>query len=239
MNKNEIFSKKERSIHALMLSVLIVILAAISVPAQAKTAYISDEVKVAMRSGASNGHRIINFLVSGTAFTVLGSSDDEKFVEIKLSDGTTGWVAAENVMDTSSARKRLDSANNKLSQVRQENKELKNTVAELTAEAKQLKSGISTLQKERTELNDSLDDIKTTLAKPLSLHQENVQLRGELSQANANAEKLDKDNQQLRDNVAQQWFIIGGGVSLVSLIIGLLLTRINWTKKNGNWGSGF
>lgn len=233
------FSKKERSIHSLMLSVLIVILATISVSAQAKTAYISDEVKVAMRSGASNAHRIINFLISGAAFTVLGSSDDEKFIEIKLSDGTTGWVAAEHVMDTPSARERLASANNKLSQVRQENKELKNTVAELTAEAKQLKSEINTLQNERTKLNDSLDDIKTTLAKPLSLHQENVQLRGELSEAKANAEKLDKDNQQLRDNVAQQWFVIGGGVSLGSLIFGLLLTRINWTRKRGNWGSGF
>lgn len=232
------FSKKDRSIHYLMLSVLIVILATISVPAQAKTAYISDEAKVAMRSGASNGHRIINFLISGTAFTVLGSSDDEKFIEIKLSDGTTGWVATENVMDTPSARERLVSANNKLSQVRQENKELKNTVAELTSEAKQLKSEINTLQNERTKLNDSLDDIKTTLAKPLSLHQENMQLREELGKAEANAEKLDKDNQQLRDNVTQQWFMIGGGVSLGSLIFGLLLTRINWSRKRESWGSG-
>jgi len=239
VSKNKIFSKKERSIHSLMLSVLIVILVTISVPAQAKTAYISDEVKVAMRSGASNGHRIINFLISGTAFTVIGNSDDEKFIEIKLSDGTTGWVATENIMDTPGARERLVSANNKLSQVRQENKELKNTVAELTAEAKQLKSEINTLQNERTKLNDSLDNIKTTLAKPLSLHQENIQLRGEFNKAIAYAEKLDKDNQQLRDNVAQQWFVIGGGVSLGSLIFGLLLTRINWTRKRENWGSGF
>lgn len=239
MNKNEIFSKKERSIHFLMLSVFIVILATISVPAQAKTAYISDEVKVAVRSGASNGHRIIDFLVGGTAFTVLGSSDDEKFVEIKLSDGTTGWVAAENVMGAPSAKERLVSANKKLSQLRQENKELKNTVAELAAEAKQLKSGISTLENERTKLNDSLDDIKTTLAKPLSLHQENIQLREELGKAEANAEKLDKDNQQLRNNVTQQWFMIGGGVSLGSLIFGILLTRINWSRKRESWGSGF
>ena len=225
--------------HSLMLSVLIVILATISAPAQAKTAYISDEVKIAMRSGASNAHRIQKFLASGTAFTVLGASDDEKFIEIKLSDGTTGWVATENVMNIPSARERLISANNKLSQVRKENKELKDTIAKLRAEGKQLKSEVNTLQNERTKLSDSLDDLKTTAANPLALHQENLQLKEDLSKAEANAANLDKDNQQLRNNVAQEWFMIGGGVSLGSLILGLILTRINWTRKREGWGNGY
>ena len=233
------FNKKDQSMHSLMLSVLIVILAAISAPAQAKTAYISDEVKVAMRSGASNGHRILKFLRSGTAFTVLGTSDDEKFIEIELSDGKTGWVATENVMDIPSARERLVSANNKLSQVRQENKDLKNTIAKLRAEGKQLKSEVNTLQNERTRLSNSLDDLKITAANPLALSKKNTQLKNDLSKAEANAEELDKENQQLRSNVAQEWFMIGGGVSLGSLIIGLILTRINWKRKRESWGDSY
>ena len=66
-----------------------------------------------------------------------------------------------------------------------------------------------------------------------------MQLQEDLSKAEANAEKLDKDNQQLRNNVAQQWFMIGGAVSLGSLIIGLILTRINWTRKRERWGDGY
>ena len=224
---------------SLMLSVLIVILATISTPAQAKTAYISDEIKIAMRSGASTQHRIIKFLVSGTEFTVLGSSDDEKFIEIELPDGKTGWVAAENVMDTPGARELLVSANNKLSQARQENKDLKNTIAELKAEAKQVKSEMNALQNERTRLSESLDDLKVAAANPLMLRQENMQLKESLNKVEARAEELDKDNQQLRSNVAQEWFIIGGAVSMGSLIIGLILTRINWTRKRDSWGSDF
>ena len=222
-----------------MLSVLIVIVAAISSPAQAKTAYISDEVKVAMRSGASNGHRILKFLRSGTAFTVLGTSDDEKFIEIELSDGKTGWVATENVMDIPSARERLVSANNKLSQVRQENKDLKSTIAKLRAEGKQLKSEVNTLQNERTRLSNSLDDLKITAANPLALSKKNTQLKNDLSKAEATVAKLDKDNQQLRSNVAQEWFMIGGAVSLGSLIVGLILTRINWKRKRESWGDSY
>ncbi|MDH5388363.1 MAG: TIGR04211 family SH3 domain-containing protein [Gammaproteobacteria bacterium] len=233
------FTKKDQSMHSLMLSLLIVMLAAVSAPVQAKTAYISDEVNVAMRSGASNQHRILKFLKSGTAFTVLGNSDDEKYFEIELADGKTGWVATENVMDTPSARDRLVSANEKLGQVRQENKELKNTAAELRADVKKLKSEINTLQNERAKLSATLEDLKVTAANPLMLRQENMQLKASLSKAEANAAGLDKENQQLRNNVAQEWFIIGGAVSLGSLIVGLILTRINWKRKRGSWGDSY
>ena len=239
VSKNKMFSKKERPMYSLVLSLLIVVLVTVSAPAQAKTAYISDELKVAMRSGASSGHRIIKFLVSGTAFTVLGSSDDEKFIEIELSDGSTGWVATENVMDAPSARERLVSANEKLNQAKQENKDLKNTIAELRAEAKQLNSEINTLQNERTKLSNLLEDLKITAANPMALRQENMQLKESLSKAEAIAEELDKDNQQLRSNVAQEWFMIGGAVSLGSLIFGLILTRINWKRKRESWGDSF
>ena len=239
MIKNKVFNKKPLPLHSLMLSVLIVILTTISAPAQAKTAYISDDVKVAMRSGASNGHRILKFLKSGVAFTVLDTSDDEKFIEIELSDGKTGWVATENVMDIPSARDRLVSVNNKLSKVRQENKDLENTIAKLRAEGKQLKSEKNTLQNERTNLSNSLDDLKTTAANPLALSKKNRLLKQDLSKAEANVEKLDKDNQQLRSNVAQEWFMIGAAVSIGSLIIGLILTRINWTRKRESWGDGY
>ena len=50
---------------------------------------------------------------------------------------------------------------------------------------------------------------------------------------------LDKDNQALRSNVAQEWFMIGGAVAMGSLILGLILTRINWRRKRDNWGDSF
>lgn len=239
MIKNKVLNKKKLPLYSLLISVIIVILATISAPAQAKTAYISDDIRVAMRSGASNGHRIIKFLNSGVAFKVLDTSDDEKYVEIELSDGKTGWVATENIMDVPSARDRLLVANNKLSKVRQKNKDLENTIAKLIAETKELKSEKKVLQDERADLSNSLDDLKITAANPLALSKKNRQLKKELSIAEATVTKLDRDNKQLRSNAAQDWFLIGGGVSMGSLIIGLILTRINWTRKRESWGDSY
>ncbi len=78
-----------------------------------------------------------------------------------------------------------------------------------------------------------------TAANPLALSKKNKLLKKDLDKAEDRAAMLDDDNQQLRSNVAQEWFIIGGAVSIGSLIFGLILTRINWRRKKDSWGDSF
>jgi SH3 domain protein len=237
--ENKVSTKQNQTVRTFILSALVMLLVVISIPVQAKTSYVSDELKVPMRSGATNGHRIVKFIKSGTALTVLSASEDNKFIEVKIAGGKTGWVAIENVMDVASGRDRLAVANKKLSKVRDENKGLKNSIAGLKSEIRSLKNEKGSLQSERTNLSNSLDDLKITAANPLSLSKNNKQLKKERDNAEDRAEMLDNDNQQLRSNVAQEWFMIGGAVSLGSLIVGLILTRINWRRKKDNWGDSF
>lgn len=228
-----------RTIRQIYLFTLILVGMAVSVPVYAKTSYVSDELKVPMRSGATNGHRIIKFIKSGTALTVLGASDDNKFIEVEIAGGKTGWVEAANVMDMPSGRDRLVSANKKLSKSREQVKELKGTVAELKSEVRALKKEKGGLESERTNLSNSLEDLKITAANPLTLSKKNKQLKKDLSKVEARASMLEKDNQQLRSNVMQEWFMIGGAVAIGSLILGIILTRINWRRKRDNWGDSF
>jgi SH3 domain protein len=117
--------------------------------------------------------------------------------------------------------------------------DLENKIKELKTEIRQLNKEKVALQSERTNLSNSLDDLKITAANPLSLSKKNKQLKKELEKAEANVAMLDKDNQALRSNVMQEWFIIGGAVSIGSLILGLIITRINWRRKRDNWGDSF
>ncbi len=224
---------------SLVLSALLVMAVSYSLPVFAKTSYVSDELKIPLRSGASNGHRIVKFLKSGTPLTVLGASEDNNFIEVEVAGGKTGWVEASSVMDVPSGRDRLVSVNKKLTKIRQENKELKGSIAGLKSEIRKLKNEKGTLKNERTNLSNSLNDLKITAANPLALSKKNKQLKKELNKIESTAEMLDKENQQLRSNVAQEWFIIGGAVSMGSLIVGLILTRINWRRKRDSWGDSF
>lgn len=239
MIENTVFNKQNQALRTFILSVLAIFMLAVSLPIQAKTGYVSDELKVPMRSGASNGHRIIKFVKSGTSFSIIGGSDDDKFVEVELSDGKTGWISAKEVMNVPSGRDRLVSVNKRLKKSRDNVKELKSTISQLKKEMKALKGEKNSLQSERTNLSNSLEDLKITAANPLSLSKKNKQLKKELGKIQENEAMLEKDNQSLRSNVAQEWFIIGGAVAIGSLILGLLLTRINWRKKRDSWGDNF
>ena len=236
---NTVLNHQIQTIRQIFLFTLILVGLVVSMPVQAKTSYVSDELKVPMRSGASNGHRIIKFIRSGTALTVLGASDDNKFIEVEIAGGKTGWVESQNVMDVPSGRDRLVSVNKKLSKSREQVKELKGTVAELKSEVRTLKKEKGGLQSERTNLSNSLEDLKITAANPLTLSKKNKQLKKDLSKVEAKAAMLEKDNQQLRSNVMQEWFMIGGAVAIGSLILGIILTRINWRRKRDNWGDSF
>ncbi|MCK5394707.1 MAG: TIGR04211 family SH3 domain-containing protein [Gammaproteobacteria bacterium] len=207
-----------------------------SSPVHAKTGYVSDQLKVPLRSGASNGHRIIKFLSSGTSLTVVDTDGDFTKVE---AGGKSGWILTKDIMPIPSGRDRLAAANKKFAKSGQQIKDLKSKVAELKTEIRLLKKEKGTLQNERTNLSNSLDDLKITAANPVALSKKNKQLKKELQKAHANEAMLDKDNQQLRSNVMQEWFVIGGAVSIGSLLFGIILTRINWRRKRDSWGDSF
>lgn len=239
MVKNKVLNNRTQSFHRFILSFIFLSSLVICLPAQAKTSYVSDQLKVALRSGATEGHRIIKFVKSGTPLTVLDTSADGKFIQVEIPGGKTGWIATKEVMDVPSGRDRLAAANKKFENSFQTINELKSTIAELKAEVRKLKSEKGSLQSERTNLSNSLEDLKITAANPLSLSKKNKQLKKELENVRQNEAMLEKDNQALRSNVMQEWFIIGGAVSIGSLILGIILTRINWRRKKDSWGDSF
>lgn len=216
-----------------------ILLSTVSSPSFAKTAYVSDQLKIPLRSGASSGHRIITFLGSGTMLTVIDTSDDDKYTEIETNSGKSGWVLTADVMNIPSARARLVVSNKKLTESKAQLDKLKGSVGALKSEIKLLKNEKGELQSDRTNLSNSLDDLKITAANPVALSKKNKQLKKELEKVRANEAMLDKDNQQLRSNVMQEWFVIGGIVAIGSMIFGIILTRINWRRKRDSWGDSF
>jgi len=236
--KNKESIKQIQFFSYLVLPGLVLLSALISEPVFAKTVrYVSDELKIPLRTGASTKHRIVKFLRSGTALTVL--DEDDKFTEVETGSGKSGWVLTEELMNVPSGRARLAAASKKFSKSAEQIKQLKSTIAELKGENRKLKGDKSSLQNERTNLSNSLEDMKITAANPLSLSKKNKQLKKELNKVRDNEAMLEKDNQQLRSNVMQEWFLIGGAVSIGSLLLGLILTRINWRKKRDSWGDSF
>lgn len=203
----------------------------------AEKAYVSDQLSVPIRSGASDAHRIVNFLKSGIVLNVIDTEGE--YSEIKLKSGKTAWLLTKDIMSKPSTREQLVSANQKVKSSKSQVKNLNNSVAKLKEELRALKGERSALQNKSTNLSNSLEDLKVTAANPIALSKKNKQLKKALEKARANEKMLQVDNQQLSSSITQEWFLIGGAVSLGSLVLGILLTRINWRRKSNSWGGSF
>jgi len=217
------------------LLVLVVLLSPVS-QSWARTLYVSDELSIPMRTGASNKHRIVYFPKSGTPLTVKETSEDGNYLHVRSPGGKEGWVEKQYMMSQASARDRIVVVNKKLETTKTQATELKQQVAELQDQNKELTAQLKQSQREIKSMESSMDKLKRISANPAALAKENKTLQSELSKLSASNSLLIEENSQLADDSTKDWFILGAAVSLGSLLFGLLITRINWKRKRHSWG---
>lgn len=219
--------------------VFLITLSCFSLPAVSETLYVSDQLTVPMRSGASNQYRIVKFISSGTTLSVLGRSEDGKYIHVKTLKGKKGWVEKKHLMAQQSARKRLVEMKKKFSDIDKTVVDFETEIAALKQAKGLLEQQYKSLESEKQGIEQDYEDLKVTASSSIAISRKNKQLQRDLDQALASEAMLEKENKDLQNNIMQEWFLIGGGVSMGSLVLGILLTRINWRRKRDSWGDSF
>ncbi len=202
----------------------------------ATTRYVSDELYIPLRTGASNKYRILKFLDSGTALSVLESDEESGYSRVEAPDGKEGWVETGKLMQHQSARDRINAINQKMEQIKAREGDLKKSIADLESQRNDLQQQNADLNRKYRALEDELEKLKRTAAEPIMISRQNRTLEHELAQERATTEALEQENQELKDRGIKEWFMIGAGVSLGSLFFGLIIPNFKWRRKRNSWG---
>lgn len=196
------------------------------------TAYVSDELNIALRSGDTTSHRIIKFIQSGTRLSVTGTNDDGSFSSVVTDDGKEGWVKTEYLMNERSARERLPALISK-------SNELKETVKELKKDKAELEKTVKKMEVDNATLAARIQELREVAAEPAAIADKNRRLTEQLEKVDILNAKLMADNERMANMDIKLWFIVGGGVALVSLVLGLIIPGFSWGRKKNSWGGGF
>jgi len=184
---------------------LILLLCMAAVAAHAETtAYISDQLRVSLRAGQSDQQPILRMLPSGTEVTVLQNDPGSGYSRVRTENGVEGWVYTAYLMKEPAARERLQAAEKRADELEQEKRRIE---SESKAQS-ELVSNAEALDRENKSLNSRIVALETEL------------------------DMLKQDNATLRDSTRREWFLIGGGVLLVGMVIGLIVPKIRWRKKS-------
>ncbi|NNG13987.1 MAG: TIGR04211 family SH3 domain-containing protein [Gammaproteobacteria bacterium] len=215
---------------------LIILLA--SAPAFADTRYVIDELTITVRSGPSNQHQIVRVIRSGTRLDVIEEveKDGKQYVHVRFGE-KEGWVLSQYLTPTPIARDRLKAAQNKTEKYREENARLKKQLAELQQTRSEVEEQRDQFKQSAQNMDKQLDKLKRVSARPLEIEKNNEQLRGELAKRNNEVKLLSQENAGLKSRDQREWFIAGAVVVLISILFGILLTRIRWQRRS-NWSRG-
>lgn len=199
--------------------------------AHAEVQYVTDEFEITMRIGPATDNKIVRMLKSGTAVEILDVDAENGYSRVREPEGEEGWVLTRYLMIERSAREQLADTTERVRALEQETRELKRELMRIPA----LQSTISSLQGANSALSEELSVIRDTAADTLAINQENETLKQAISTLIREKDTLEKENEALRNDSQQQWFVRGAGVVTLGILIGLVIPRIRWRRRRG-WG---
>lgn len=196
----------------------------------AATRYVSDELRITLRSGAGSQYKILDTLATGARVNVLATQGD-KWARVKTASGQEGWVLAQYLMDHPAAQDQLAAARKELDSLREKNDSLQQKLSEAQATLDQTQSRVQALQGTKAELSGKLDKAQQGLEQ----YEETQKLKKQVVDLKRTIQELQTEKERLEDRTRHDWFLVGGGVMLTGMLLGIVVTRIRWRRRS-TWG---
>jgi SH3 domain protein len=211
---------------------LAALLCSLAISASAESRWVTDEFEVMMRTGKSTQQSIVRQLKSGTQLEVLQVDQESGYTQVRLGSGTEGWVLTRYLKRSPTAKLLLPELEAKLSKSDAQIKQLRDELAELKRDRQQLQNQVQELQANSSSTQQQLDRVTRLSADTIQVDDQNRQLKQRLVDSDRQIEELTGENRLLASRANREWFLIGGAVLVVGLLLGLILPRISWKKKS-------
>lgn len=205
----------------------------ISINVSAKTVYVTDTMKYTLRISESNRSKILKMLPSGTALTVI--DEGENYSKVRTRDGTEGYILTRHTLNKPISLWYLNKANKQLETLQKKHDLIKDELNNLKGNNTQALSSNQSLTKERDKLSKELNDLSQTAANAVQLKHQRDQLQERVVTVERELQQVKRENQTLEDSNNQDWFLIGGLLSLFGVILGFILPKLSWRRKTSNW----
>ena len=217
------------------LLVLLLLIGAVPVQA-AEVKYVTDVFEVTMRSGTSTSNSIVRLLRSGQSVTLLEADLASQYSLVETDGGTQGYVLTRFLMDEPAAKETLQKLRGahqqQTSQVEQQLAE----ISQLKQELQQEQTDGEALKTTLSASEEELSVVREAAQNTLNILEQNKRLQAVVDDLRQEKSALSDTNAELSDSTQIDWFVRGAAVSLIAFIIGILVTRIRWRKKD-SWGS--
>ena len=217
--------------------IAIVLLILCSGSAWAKSAYVTDQVEITLRTGASTSHRIVRMLPTGEKLTVLSTDAQSGYSKIRTASGVEGFVLSRQLVDEPVARDRLAAAEAEVAALKAAPGELRSRLTQLTEQHAALTKENEELKQAKSLVDQEYAALQRTANNAVRIANERNELRKQVAELTREIEDVKQQNRELENKTAQNWFLIGAGVVVGGILLGLILPHLRVRRRKSSWGS--
>jgi len=189
----------------------------------AETRYVTDLLKLPLRTGPSTEYKILALVVSGQKLEVV--EPGENWSMVRLDNGKEGYVLNRYLVAQPTSAVRLEQLQSKYTALRQQATALIEENNRFKEENQTFKSSLDSNEKALTKLDTDYKELKASAAEFLNLKKKYQEVSTQLAEKTKKASALDKELRGLEMNQYIKWFLAGSGVLLVGFIIGFSAKR--------------
>jgi SH3 domain protein len=194
-----------------------------STPVLAENKYISDTVKVTMRTGPGNDRKIISLLSIGTKVEVVQPGDE--WTLVRLANEKEGWVINRFLTDKIPSDIELKILKSKYQALKDSASKMQEKNSLLKAENEKLTTESAVIRKELQKTTNDYEALKTESKEFLGLQSKFKAASSKLAEQTKKAEKFEDELTKLLWNQNIKWFLSGAGVLILGFIIGFSAKR--------------
>jgi SH3 domain protein len=185
--------------------------------------YVSDILKLTLRTGPSIENKIISVLESGQVMEVVELGDE--WSRVQLPNGKEGWVLSRYLTTNETNNIKLQRLEAKHKNLMIQSAELLEENNRLKDENKKFSTEFKTNQKQLAKTQSDYEDLKAEAAEFLTLKTNYERAASQLAEQTAKAKQLEEQLSSLEMNAYIKWFLAGSGVLIVGFIIGFSTKR--------------
>lgn len=191
--------------------------------AHAETMYVSDVLKLTVRTGKGQDYKIIAVIQSGQTVEVLQPEDE--WALVRLDDGKEGWVLTRYLTSKITNNVKLQWLQKKHKALTVQTATLLEENTKIKEENKNFKTDLNKTQSKAEELNISYEALKTESADYIKLKSKYEKTASQLAEYVEKSELLEKELTKLEFGRTIRWFLAGASVLLLGFLIGFSTRR--------------
>ena len=190
---------------------------------QAETMYVSDDIKITLRTGQGIDHKILAMIKPGQEVEVL--QPDDEWTQVQLPNGIKGWVLTRFLTHNKPCHLELEVLKKKYETLSAQSAFLLKENRVYKEESKRLRTELSGSKEMLTAISESYDTLKKESADFLELKSKHELTSSQLTDLTKKGENLEEELSKLLSHRNIIWFLSGAGVLVLGILIGFSARR--------------